>query len=460
MAFPEVLETFFNRWADLMWGTPLVVLLVGGGLYFMIHSAFRPYRYFGHAINLVLGKYSLKDDPGSIPHSQALSTALSGTLGLGNIAGVAIAISVGGPGSIFWMWVTAIVGVSTKFFTGSLSVMYRHQDLNGQIYGGPMYVIMKGMGKKWYPLAALFAGACMIGALPVFQANQFVQLLRDVVAQPLNLASQENHFLFDLFVSSGVAFLVFIIIRGKIYSIGSFAVKAVPLMVVAYLFMTFIVVGTHFDKVLSVFRLIIADAFSGSAVAGGSLATVIMIGVRRGAFSNEAGIGTESMAHGTAKTREPIREGLVAMLGPVIDTLIMCTCTAFIILLTGVWQTAEDSYGVTLTMLALESIFPIFGQYFLLFMVGLLSLSTMVTMWFYGIRSAVFLFGARGESFYTPIYLALLVAGSVVSLDLVNGLILATFATMAIPTMISAIYLSPKVKAASRKYFQNLGAES
>ena len=163
-----------------------------------------------------------------------------------------------------------------------------------------MYVIMNGMGKKWYPLAALFAGACMIGALPVFQANQFVQLLRDVVAQPLNLASQENHFIFDLFVSSGVAFLVFIIIRGKIYSIGSFAVKAVPLMVV-YLFMTFIVVGTHFDKVLSVFRLIIADAFSGSAVAGGSLATVIMIGVRRGAFSNEAGIGTESMAHGTAK---------------------------------------------------------------------------------------------------------------------------------------------------------------
>ena len=313
----------------------------------------------------MLGKYSLKDDPGSIPHSQALSTALSGTLGLGNIAGVAIAISVGGPGSIFWMWVTAIVGVSTKFYTASLSVMYRHQDLNGQIYGGPMYVIMNGMGKKsgthW---RHCFAGACMIGALPVFQANQFVQLLRDVVAQPLNLASQENHFLFDLFVSFAIALLVFIIIRGKIYSIGSFAVKVVPLMVIVYLFMTFIVVGTHFDKVLSVFRLIITDAFSGSAVAGGSLATVIMIGVRRGAFSNEAGIGTESMAHGTAKTREPIREGLVAMLGPVIDTLIMCTCTAFIILLTGVWQTTEDSYGVTLTMLALQSIFFYFWTIF------------------------------------------------------------------------------------------------
>ena len=326
-----LLSVFGVSFFEAIWSFPrfslvplMVVALLGTGIFTTINLGFPQIKYLKHGIKVTRGDYDDPNEAGDLNHFQALTTALSATVGIGNIAGVATAIYYGGPGALFWMWVTAIVGVSTKFYTASLSVMYRHQDLNGQIYGGPMYVIINGMGKKWYPLAALFAGACMIGALPVFQANQFVQLLRDVVAQPLNLASQENHFLFDLFVSFAIALLVFIIIRGKIYSIGSFAVKAVPLMVVAYLFMTFIAVGTHFDKVLSVFRLIIADTFSGSAVAGGSLATVIMIGVRRGAFSNEAGIGTESMAHGTAKTREPIREGLVAMLGPVIDTLIMC----------------------------------------------------------------------------------------------------------------------------------------
>ncbi|MBT5070678.1 MAG: sodium:alanine symporter family protein, partial [Porticoccaceae bacterium] len=152
----EQIEAFLNAWADLMWSTPLVVLLVGGGLFFMIYSRFRPYRYFGHAIDLLRGKYSDPNDPGHIPHSQALSTALSGTLGLGNIAGVAIAISMGGPGAVFWMWVTAIVGVSTKFYTASLAVMYRGQDGDGMLQGGPMYVIREGMGHRWYPLAVLF----------------------------------------------------------------------------------------------------------------------------------------------------------------------------------------------------------------------------------------------------------------------------------------------------------------
>ena len=164
----EQIEAFLNAWADLMWSTPLVVLLVGGGLFFMIYSRFRPYRYFGHAMDLLRGKYSDPNDPGHIPHSQALSTALSGTLGLGNIAGVAIAISMGGPGAVFWMWVTAIVGVSTKFYTASLAVMYRGQDGDGMLQGGPMYVIREGMGHRWYPLAVLFALACTIGALPLF----------------------------------------------------------------------------------------------------------------------------------------------------------------------------------------------------------------------------------------------------------------------------------------------------
>ena len=452
----QQLEDFFNAWADMMWSTPLVVLLVGGGLFFMVYSRFQPYQYFGHAIELLRGKFSDPKDPGHIPHSQALSTALSGTLGLGNIAGVAIAISVGGPGAVFWMWVTAIVGVATKFYTASLAVMYRGKDSSGILHGGPMYVIMEGMGKRWYPLAALFAAACLIGALPIFQANQFIQLLRDVVAIPAGWASPDEHFTFDLVASSMVAILVSLVVVGRIERIGRLTVRLVPSMVLLYLFMTVSVLYTFAGDIPATLLLIVTDAFTGEAAAGGSIGAVILIGVRRGAFSNEAGIGTESLAHGAAKTTEPIREGIVAMVGPVIDTLLVCTCTALIILLTGVWETDAGVQGVTLTARAIEQVFPVTGMYLLLVMVGLLSFSTMVTMWFYGVKCMGFLFGTKRQYWYSPIYLALLVGGAVVSMDIVNGLILATYATMAIPTMISALYLSPKVNLAAKAYFAKL----
>lgn len=452
----QKLEDFLNAWADMMWSTPLVVLLVGGGLFFMVYSRFQPYRYFGHAIDLLRGKYSDPNDPGHIPHSQALSTALSGTLGLGNIAGVAIAISIGGPGAVFWMWVTAIVGVATKFYTASLAVMYRGKDSSGILHGGPMYVIMEGMGKRWYPLAALFAGACLIGALPIFQANQFIQLLRDVVAIPAGWASPDQHFTFDLVASSLVAILVSLVITGRIERIGRLTVRLVPSMVLLYLFMTVSVLYTFAADIPVTLLLIVTDAFTGEAAAGGSIGAVILIGVRRGAFSNEAGIGTESLAHGAAKTTEPIREGIVAMVGPVIDTLLVCTCTALIILLTGVWETDAGVQGVTLTARAIEQVFPVTGMYLLLVMVGLLSFSTMVTMWFYGVKCMGFLFGTKRQYWYSPIYIALLLGGAVVSMDIVNGLILATYATMAIPTMISALYLSPKVNRAAKAYFAKL----
>lgn len=459
MQYLQPVERFLNAWADLMWSTPLVVLLVGGGLFFILSSGFKPYKYFAHAIDLVRGKYSNPNDPGHIPHAQALSTALSGTLGLGNIAGVAIAISVGGPGAVFWMWVTAIVGVATKFYTASLAVMYRGVDAQGVLQGGPMYVIMQGMGKRWYPLAALFAGACMIGALPIFQANQFIQLLRDVIAVPAGLATQDKHLTFDLIASAIITLLVTVVVVGRIQRIGRLTVRLVPVMVGLYLFMTLGILIVHAADIPPMLLLIITDAFSGEAVAGGSIATVILIGVRRGAFSNEAGIGTESMAHGTAKTQEPIREGLVAMLGPVVDTLIVCTCTALIILVTGVWQADNAVSGVTLTARAIEQVYPTVGNYLLLIMVGLLSFSTMVTMWFYGVSATGFLLGADKRKYYTPIYLLLIIGGAVVSMDIVNGLILGSYATMAIPTMISAIYLAPKVNRAAREYFSKLGTD-
>lgn len=452
----KTVEIALNNFADAMWSTPLVVLLVGGGLFFAIYSRLQPYRYIRHGVQILLGKYDNPDDPGQVSHSQALSTALAGTMGLGNISGVAIAIAAGGPGAIFWMWVTAIIGVATKFYTASLAVMYRGPDSLGETQGGPMYVIREALPKAFMPLAVLFCLAGMIGTLPVFQANQLIQLLRDEIAIPANWATAEQHLGFDLGASLVVAALTVVVIAGRIQRIGRMTVRLVPSMVVIYLIMTGTVLAQYLAEIPAVLALIVSDAFTGNAAAGGAIGSVIMIGVRRGAFSNEAGIGTESMAHGAAKTTEPIREGLVAMIGPIVDTLVVCTCTALIILLTGVWQMDDAGKGVSMTATAVEQVFPNVGVYLLIVMVALLSFSTIVTYWFYGVKCLGFLIGAHRQHYYTPIYIGLIVVGAVVSLDVVNGLLVGAYAVMAIPTMISTVLLAPKVNQAAKKYFAEL----
>ncbi len=454
------LEKASNAFANFMWSSPLILLLVGGGLVLVCYSRLRPYRHLGHSLALLRGKYNDPRDPGHVSHAQALSTALSGTLGMGNIAGVAIAISMGGPGAVFWMWVTAIVGVTTKFYTASLAVMYRGHDSLGVLRGGPMYVIREGLGRRWYPLAVLFAVSGMLGTLPLFQANQFIGLMREVVAIPAGWATPARHLGFDLITSSLVAVLVFLVVSGKIERIGKITVRLVPSMVLLYLGMTAVVLAAHWSDIPGVLGLIVNDAFSGDAAAGGALGTVIMIGVRRGAFSNEAGIGTESMAHGAARTREPVREGVVAMTGPIIDTLLVCTCTALMILLTGVWQESTGVEGVAMTADAVSLVFPNSGIYLLLLMVALLSFSTIVTFWFYGAKCLGFLLGAERQHFYTPVYIGLIVLGSVVSLKLVNGLLIGMYAMMAIPTMISTLLLAPRINDAAAQYFHALKLES
>ncbi len=447
------LETLFTAFANIMWGPQLVVLLVGGGLFFVIYSRGTPYRHFHHALRILTGRFDRESDEGDITHLQALSTALSGTLGLGNIAGVALAITMGGPGAIFWMWVTAIIGVATKFYTCSLAVMFRGRDSLGQVQGGPMYVVREGLGRRWTPLAILFAIAGMCGTLPLFQVNQLVQILRDVIAYPAGLATQDSHFLFDLSIGLIVAGLVLTVILGHIRRVGRVTAKLVPTMVISYLLLTGILLVRYAGEIPGAFALILSDAFSGDAAAGGAIGAVIIIGVRRGAFSNEAGIGTESMAHGAAKTREPIREGLVAMLGPVIDTLLVCSCTALAILVTGVWQADGDLGGVTLTARAFESAFPGFGGYALTFVVIMLAVSTVLSFWYYGSKCLGFLIGAERQHYYVWIYSVLIVVGAVVTLETVIGLIDGMYATMAIPTMISALLLAPRVNRAAKDYF-------
>ncbi|NNE36866.1 MAG: alanine:cation symporter family protein [Gammaproteobacteria bacterium] len=447
----ETLEALSTGFANVMWGMPLVLLLVGGGLFLVIYSRLLPYRHFRHGIDILLGKYDNPDDEGLIPHFHALSTALSGTLGMGNIAGVAVAITMGGPGAVFWMWVTALVGVGTKFYTCTLSIMYRGRDSLGVLQGGPMYVIREGLGKKWQPFAVLFAVSGLVGSLPMFQVNQLVQILREAIAIPTGLATSEQHFGFDLAAGILVSISVLAVIIGRIQRIGLFTSRVVPTMVIIYFIATIVLLALHLDKVPAAFALIFTDAFSGNAVAGGALGTVIVIGVRRGAFSNEAGIGSEVMAHGAAKTNEPVREGLVAMLGPVIDTLIVCTCTALAILVTGVWH--GDADGVTLTAQAFETVFPGAGMYFMTVVVFFFSITTVITLWYYGAKCLGYLIGAEYQYHYIWFYVLLIIVASVVSLEVVIGVVDGAFAMMAIPTMTATLMLAKKVNAETRRYF-------
>ena len=435
-----------------MWGTPLVVLLVGGGLFFLIYSRFIPYRYFFHSINILRGKYDDPNDPGDISHFEALASALAATVGLGNISGVAVAIAIGGPGAVFWMWISAIVGMATKFFTCTLSIMYRGKDSNGDIQGGTMYMIMEGLGKKWKPLAVLFAVAGLFGPLPIFQANQVTQIVRDFVLIPNGLADAVNHFNTDLISGIVILAIVSLVIFGGIKRVGKVASKMVPAMVVIYVACVLVIIGINIDMLGSTFALIFTDAFTANSAMGGALGALIVTGVRRAAFSNEAGIGTATLAHGAAKTIEPVREGLVAMMGPFIDTLVVCTMTALAILVTGVWQSGDEN-GITLTASAFEAALGPYGVYLLIFCVLIFGFSSLFTYSYYSTKCLGFLIGADKQKYFNFFYAAAIIFGSVATIQAVLNFTDGMFALMAIPTMTVAILLSPKVMAAAKDYF-------
>ena len=424
-----------------------------------------PYRNFKHGIEVLSGKYEDPDAPGDINHFQALSSTLAATVGMGNISGVAIALGVGGPGAIFWMWVTAIVGMATKFFTCTLSIMYRGEDSSGKIQGGPMYYITEGLGQKWKPLAIFFSIAGLIGCTPMFQSNQLTQIIRDTMLAENGLLGYETMIfagsfitetgfrLSDIIVGLVLVALVSLVIFGGIKRIGHVAARLVPLMVLLYILTVVYIIVNNIVDVPHYFWLIVTDAFTGEAAAGGALGVVISNGIRRGAFSNEAGIGTEAMAHGAAKTREPVREGLVGMLEPAIDTLLVCTMTAFALLMTGAWtDTTVD--GVTMTAVAFDTGIPIFGTYLLLICVFIFSITTMFTYSYYGTKCLNFLGGAHRAHYYNYFYIFSIFIGSITTIDMVINLIDGMFAMMAIPTMIGTLLLAPKVVEASKDYFE------
>ncbi len=443
------IENALAQFASFVWGMPLVVLLLGGGLTLLLFSRGAPYRLLPHAIGLLRGdaRHQDQDAPGQLSHFQALSAALAGTIGLGNIAGVAVAVELGGPGAIFWMWMTAVVGVATKFFTGTLAVMYRGHDDQGGLRGGPMWVIQQALSPRLRPLAYLFCVAGLIGCLPSLQVNQLVETTQALVLAPRGW----NHDLAPLGLGLIIMLSCWLIVRGGIVRIGAVAARVVPAMCVVYLLAIAGILLAHWSAVLPALLSIFREAFSLQAAGSGGLVAIILLGVRRGLFSNEAGIGTEIMAHGTARTSEPVREGIVAMLGPIIDTLIVCTATALALLVTDVASVSELS-GASLTSQAFESVYAGYGVALLYLIVLVFGVTTITTYWFYGAQCAVYLFGARAEIWYRRVYLISIVFVAMLPLHAALNLIDGMYALMAIPTMTATLLLAPKVLAASRDY--------
>lgn len=444
------LDAFNKFWldaVDIAWGLPLVILLIGAGIFFTLYSRFLPLRRWRHSIAIMRGKYDNPDEPGEISHFQALTSALSATLGMGNIAGVAIAIGVGGPGSIFWMWVAGLVGMATKYFTCTLAVLHRKKDEDGIEQGGPMYYLEVGLGKWFKPLAIMFAICGMIGCLSLFQVNQLSSLILD----DYGISK----------ISTGIVCMILVgaVILGGIIRVGKVSEKTVPAMFILYVLSSLFIIGVNIDIVPDVLRSIFSAAFGGQAIVGGgtglAVREIIVNGVKRAAFSNEAGIGTAPMAHGAAKTSEPVREGLIAMLGPFLDTNIVCTLTGLVILCSGV-PISED--GVIMTVAAFETGMGELGRYVLTLIIVLFSVTTMISYSYYSLKCARYLFGKKIGDKYVYIYLLSLPAAAVLDPGTVVNIIDTCFALMAIPTLTGALLLSGTVLRATRNYFDRMSA--
>ena len=445
-------DKIISEISSFVWGYPLLFILIGGGVYLLFVSKFLPFKYFFHAIDIVRGKFNDKKSDGEISHFQALTTALSATVGMGNIAGVAVAISIGGPGAIFWMWVSGIIGMSTKFFTSALAVMYRGVDSAGKKQGGPMYFIVNGLGKKWIPMAIFFSFCGMVGALPVFNVNQLTQAINDIILKP---NGYEVSLFSNAIIGLILTILTSIVILGGLKRISSVSAKLVPFMVAVYIISILIILIVNYNNVPEYLYLIFYDAFnadyySGNSALGGVLGALIILGIRRGAFSNEAGIGMAPMAHGAAKTNNPVKEGFVAMLGPFIDTLMVCTMTALAILVTGAWKTQAD--GVSLTAAAFESSLSGIGNYILLACVFVFSISSLFSYSYYGTKCLSFIAGEKNKKKYNYIYIISIMLGATTSLSMMINLIDTFFALMAVPTMIATLILAPKVLNELKKY--------
>lgn len=432
----------------------MLFLVIGGGLFLAFYSKFLPYRHFRHAIGITAGKYDDPDDPGEVSHLQALSSAVAATVGLGNISGVAIAIYMGGPGVVFWIWVTAIIGMCIKFYSCSLAIMYRDTDVNGNLQGGPMYYITQGMGDKAKPLAQFFCIAGLVGFLGVFTVNQFTQTFMNVV-EPNTTIADLGEFNWKLTVGILLSIITSFVIFGGLKKIAKVATAIVPFMVLLYFIAVVIIMAMNPNDIFSSFQLIFSEAFNFETAIKGGFWGLIILGVRRAVFSNEAGLGSAPMFHGQSKTSEPTQEGLVSMLGPFIDTIVVCTLTAIVIILSGAYLEAENN-GILMTLIAFEKMLFGYGDVLLMLIVSAFALSTLFTYSYYGVKCLSFLTNPRIGKFFNIYYIATITFAAVASVDLIINLIDLAYALMCIPNMIAVLYLAPKVNEEMKIYFEKI----
>lgn len=433
-------------------GIPLVVLvLMFGAITYTLVYGFVNFRMFKHAIECVRGVFDNPKDPGEISHFQALTSALSGTVGLGNIAGVAVAVGIGGPGAVFWMILLGLLGMSSKFHECTLGQIYRQIDSDGRVFGGPNQYLSRGFAEMGWAgvgkfLALVFSIIIIfasIGGGNMFQANQSFMALAGEIP---SLKGSGLSFGF------GLAFVVGLIIIGGIKRIGQVTERLVPFMVGIYVLASLYIIVSHIELVPGVFSLIFSKAFSFEAGMGGFVGVAVQ-GVRRAVFSNEAGLGSASFAHSAAKTEEPVREGIVALLEPFIDTVVICTMTALVVLITGAYNNPIAGEGVQMTRFAFGSEIPWFPM-ILSIAVFLFALSTMITWAYYGEEAWAYLFGHSKKTgmIYKFIYLAAVVVGCVVSLSNVIDFTDLAFLSLAIPNILGGLFLIPKVSRALKEY--------
>ncbi|MCF7972153.1 MAG: sodium:alanine symporter family protein [Methylococcaceae bacterium] len=442
----EKIETILNEISAQVWGPVMLVMLLGIGVYLTFGLRFFTLRRVFFAM-VILWQGRVSDKKGDITPFQALMTALSATIGTGNIAGVATAIALGGPGAIFWMWITALFGMATKYAEAVLAIKYREIDDQGQYVGGPMYYIKNGLGQRWTWLASAFA---FFGAFAAFGIGNMVQAnsVADAVQSLFNIPT--------LYTAIVLTLLSAVVILGGIHRIAEVASSLVPIMAIAYIVCSLWVIFAHFQGIPDALALIVKSAFTGTAAVGGfagvAVWAAIRFGVARGVFSNEAGLGSAPIAHAAAKTNNPVQQGMIAMLGTFIDTILVCTMTALVIILSGAWSSGAN--GAALSSLAFSESLPNIGSYVVVFGLVLFAFTTILGWSYYGERCAEYLFGTTVIWPYRFLWLCAIPVGAMSKLtlvwlvaDILNGL-------MAIPNLIALILLSPVIFRVTKQYIE------
>ncbi|MFH6662284.1 sodium:alanine symporter family protein [Streptococcus suis] len=431
---------------NLVWGPPLLLLLVGTGVYFTLRFGIFQISKLPTAFRLIFS--SDQSGQGDVSSFAALCTALAATVGTGNIVGVATAITTGGPGALFWMWVAAFFGMATKYAEGFLAIKYRTKDANGQAAGGPMHYITLGMGQKWKPLAVFFAISGVLVALLGMGTFSQVNSIASSVSASFGLAPQ----LVSIVTAISIAFFIF----GGIEKISDVSTKIVPFMAILYILASLIVLLVHWNELLPTLGLVLKSAFSPAAAVGGFVgATVkeaIQRGIARGVFSNESGLGSAPIAAAAAKSDNPVEQGLISMTGTFIDTIIICTLTGLTILVTGQWS-VEGLEGAPLTQAAFATVFGNAGSIALTISLVLFAFTTILGWSYYGERCIEFLFGTKSILPYRLLFVAMVALGGFLKLDLIWTIADIVNGLMALPNLIALLALSPVIIKETRQYF-------